>query len=102
LASMMVAGAVMITAVNRCRISTPAINTYAAITDPDTCAIPLVITVKSSDCVRPARKGRMVSGASVWPMQMLAATLSDSAPLAPITLFITTAKSRTMICMTPM
>jgi hypothetical protein len=28
----------------------------------------------------------MVSGASVWPMKMLAATFSDSAPLAPITL----------------
>ena len=26
----------------------------------------------------------MVSGASVWPMKMLAATLSDSAPLAPM------------------
>ncbi len=47
------------------------------------------------------RYGRMVSGASVWPMKMLAATFSDSAPLAPITLFITTANSRTMICMTP-
>ena len=31
------------------------------------------------------RNGRIVSGASVCPMKMLAATLSDSAPLAPIT-----------------
>jgi len=43
----------------------------------------------------------MVSGASVCPMKMLAATLSDSAPLAPITLCIATAKIRTTICMTP-
>ncbi len=36
--------------------------------------------VMSSERVAPARKGRMVSGASVWPMKMLAATLVDSAP----------------------
>ena len=87
----MVAGAVMITAVSRCLISTPAIMTYAAITAPETCAMPLAMMVNSSDCVRPARNGRMVSGASVWPMKMLAATLSDSAPLAPITFCITMA-----------
>ena len=33
----------------------------------------------------------MVSGASVCPMKMLAATLVDSAPLAPITFCITIA-----------
>ena len=38
--------------------------------------MPLVMMVNSSDRVRPARNGRMVSGASVWPMKMLAATLS--------------------------
>ena len=48
LASISVAGAVMITAVNKCRISTCAIKTYAAITAPETCAIPLDITVNSS------------------------------------------------------
>ena len=47
------------------------------------------------------RYGRIVSGASVWPMKMLAATFSDSAPLAPMTRFITTANSRTTSCMTP-
>jgi hypothetical protein len=34
-------------------------------------------------------------------MKMLAATLSDSAPLAPITRCMATANIRTMICMTP-
>ncbi len=43
----------------------------------------------------------MVSGASVWPMKMLAATLVDSAPLAPITRCITTAIARTNTCITP-
>ncbi len=43
----------------------------------------------------------MVSGASVCPMKMLAATFSDSAPLAFITLRIAHAKNRTTSCMTP-
>ncbi len=43
----------------------------------------------------------MVSGASVWPMKMLAATFSDSAPLAFITRFMTTANRRTTSCMMP-
>ena len=60
---------------------------------PEMCAIPAVMTVISSDSVIRGRKGRMVSGASVCPMKMLAATLSDSAPLARITRCITTAKS---------
>ena len=53
LASMMVAGAVMMTAVSRCVISTCAIFTYAAITEPETCAMPLVMMVNSSDSVSP-------------------------------------------------
>ena len=48
--------------------------------------MPLVMTVNNSDSVSPARNGRIVSGASVWPMKMLAATLVDSAPLAPMNL----------------
>ena len=50
---------------------------------PEMCAIPEVMTVISSDSVMRGRYGRIVSGASVCPMKMLAATLSDSAPLAP-------------------
>ncbi len=50
--------------------------------------MPLVMMMNSSDSVRPAMNGRMVSGASVCPMKMLAATLSDSAPLTPITFCI--------------
>ena len=42
-------GAVMITAVSRCVISTCAIITYAAITAPETCAMPLVMMVNNSD-----------------------------------------------------
>ena len=51
---------------------------------PETWAMPLVMMVISSDRVTSGRNGRMESGASVWPMKMLAATLSDSAPLAPM------------------
>ena len=47
---------------------------------PETCAMPDVIMVISSDRVAPARNGRIVSGASVCPIKMLAATLVDSAP----------------------
>ena len=68
---------------------------------PEMCAMPAVITVISSDCVISGRYGRIVSGASVWPMKMLAATLSDSAPLTFMTRCIITAKSRTMSCITP-
>ena len=68
---------------------------------PDTCAMPAVITTISSDCVRRGRKGRIVSGASVWPMTMEAATLSDSAPLAPMVFSMTTATMRIRNCMIP-
>ncbi len=47
---------------------------------PEMCAMPEVITVISSDSVIRGRYGRIVSGASVCPMKMLAATFSDSAP----------------------
>ena len=43
----------------------------------------------------------MVRGASVWPMKMLAATFSDSAPLTPMTFCIPTAMTRTSHCMMP-
>src|SRR5579885_1278872 len=38
----------------------------------------------SSERVSSGRNGRIVTGASVCPMKMLAATFSDSAPLAPM------------------
>ncbi len=63
--------------------------------------MPLVMMVNSSDSVMPAMNGLMVSGASVCPMKMLAATLSDSAPLTPITFCITMAMALTTNCMTP-
>jgi hypothetical protein len=47
---------------------------------PETWAIPAVMITMSSLRVMRARKGRMVSGASVCPMRMLAATLTLSAP----------------------
>ena len=51
--------------------------------EPEMCAMPAVITVISSDRVIFGRKGRMVSGASVCPMKIDAATSRLSAPLAP-------------------
>ena len=57
--------------------------------------------VKSSDSVSPARNGLMVSGASVCPMKMLAATLSDSAPLTPMIFCIAIAMAFTTNCITP-
>ena len=63
--------------------------------------MPAVITVISSERVMRGRNGRMVSGASVCPMKIDAATFRLSAPLAPITLFITTANARTTSCMMP-
>ena len=68
---------------------------------PEMCAMPEVITVISSDCVIFGRYGRIVSGASVCPMKMLAATFSVSAPLAFITLRMPQANSRTTNCITP-
>ena len=59
------------------------------------------MTVNSSDWVIPAINGRMVSGASVCPMKMDAATLVLSAPLARMSLFITIAIARTTTCMMP-
>jgi hypothetical protein len=95
-----VPGAVMMTAVRRCRASIPN-RMYAAMMPPEMWAIPDVITVISSDWVIFGRYGRMVSGASVWPMKMLAATFSVSAPLAFITLRMPQAKKRTTSCMMP-
>jgi hypothetical protein len=63
--------------------------------------MPAVITVMSSDIVILGRKGRMVSGASVCPMKIEAATSRLSAPLAPSTRLITSANAWTMICMMP-
>ena len=68
---------------------------------PLTWAMPAVITHISSDWVMRLRKGRMVSGASVWPMKMEAATFRLSAPLAPIRRVITLATALTISCITP-
>ena len=43
----------------------------------------------------------MVSGASVCPMKILAATLSDSAPLTPMIFCIAIAIAFTTTCITP-
>jgi hypothetical protein len=83
LAIRMVPGAVMITAVSKCRASTPNAM-YAPMMPPETCAMPAVMIVISSDRVISGRKGRMLSGASVWPMKIDAATSIDSAPLTPM------------------
>ena len=69
--------------------------------EPEMWAMPEVITVISSERVIRGRNGRMVSGASVCPMKIEAATLRLSAPLAPITRLMMMAKARTMSCMMP-
>ena len=97
---MIVPGAVMITAVSRCRASIPKAM-YATMIEPEMWAIPDVMTVISSDRVIRGRNGRIVSGASVWPMKMEAATLRLSAPLAPITRLMSMANARTTSCMMP-
>src|SRR5216684_3755786 len=66
-----VPGAVMMTAVKRFLGSAPPTWMYPAIMPPEMCAIPLVMTTISSDLVSFGRKGRMVSGASVWPIKMI-------------------------------
>ena len=63
--------------------------------------MPLTMTKKSSLRVSFSRKGRIVSGASVWPMNTAAPTDSDSAPLVPMVLTMTLASTPTINCMTP-
>ena len=96
----MVPGAVMMTAASRCLASMP-YRMYAAMMPPETCAMPLVMMVISSERVRLARNGRMESGASVWPMKMEAATLSDSAPEIRMVRCMHHAKPRMTSCMMP-
>ena len=52
--------------------------------------------------MRLCKNGRMVSGASVWPMKMLAATFMLSAPEMRMVFSITQARARMTICITPM
>ena len=75
---------------------------YAAMMPPETCAMPEVMMVMSSERVALARKGRMVRGASVWPIKMLAATFVLSAPLVPIVRCMTNATALMICCMSPM
>ena len=100
LATRMVPGAVMMTAERRSCALMPKLM-YAAMMPPETWAMPEVMMTMSSERVAPARKGRMVSGASVWPMKMLAATLVDSAPLVPMVRCMIQATTRMIRCMRP-
>ena len=77
------------------------IAAYASSTAPEMCAMPPVIIVSSSEVVIRGMKGAMMIGASVWPMKMLAATASDSAPETLSSLVMTIANSSTIRCMTP-
>jgi hypothetical protein len=101
LAIRMVPGAVIMTAESRWRASTPWAM-YMAMMPPETWAMPLVMMVISSLRVAPFRKGRMVSGASVWPMKIEAATFMLSAPEMRMVLSMTQAMQRMSNCMTPM
>ena len=73
-----------------------------AMMPPETWAMPLVIMVISSLRVAFFKNGRMVSGASVWPMKMLAATFMLSAPEMRMVLSMIHAIPRMTICMKPM
>ncbi len=101
LATRIVPGAVMMTAASRCFASMPD-KIYAAMMPPETWAMPLVMMVISSERVSVGRNGRMVSGASVWPMKMLAATLRLSAPLMRMVRCMIQAKNLMTNCITPM
>ena len=56
--------------------------------------MPLAISASNSDCVIRGTNGLTMSGASVWPMNTLAATESVSAPLVRIRNIITRAITR--------
>ena len=100
-ATRMVPGEVMMTAESRCRASTPC-DMYIAMMPPETWAMPLVIMTISSERVAFDRNGRIVSGASVWPMKIDAATFMLSAPEMRMVFSITQAMPRMMICIKPM
>ena len=68
---------------------------------PATVAMPLVMTVISSDRVSLSKYGRTVRGAAPCPRNRFAATVRDSAPLARITRCMTTASRSTIRCMMP-
>ena len=100
-ATRIVPGAVIITADSRSLALMPN-DIYAAMMPPETCAMPEVMMVISSELVAPARNGRIVNGASVCPMKMLAATLVLSAPLVPIFRCMIHATTLITRCITPM
>src|SRR5437868_5928580 len=56
---------------------------YTAIMPPEMWAMPLTMSVYSSELVIRGTYGFTIKGASVWPMKTLAATESVSAPLVP-------------------
>jgi len=68
---------------------------------PETWAMPAVMIVISSEFVHSESNGRIVSGASVCPMKIEAATSSDSAPLTAMKRLMTQAIIRMMSCMMP-
>ncbi len=63
--------------------------------------MPPTIIASSSDCVMRGTYGLTMSGASVWPMNTLAAADSVSAPLVRIRRIIARAISATMNCRMP-
>ena len=70
-------------------------------TAPETCAMPPVIIVRSSDVVIVAMYGAIRTGASVWPMKTFAATQSASAPETFIVFCIPHAMPFTITWMIP-
>ena len=63
--------------------------------------MPPTISASSSDCVIAGTYGFTMIGASVWPMNTLAAADSVSAPLVRIASIMARANSRTTNCRMP-
>ena len=70
-------------------------------TPPEMVAMPPTIIASSSDCVIRGTYGLTMMGASVCPMNTLAADDSVSAPLVRMTRIISRAISATITCSTP-
>src|SRR3954463_8805066 len=68
---------------------------------PEIWAMPLAISTNNSELVIRGTYGRMIRGASVWPMNTFAATDRVSAPLVPIKYNMIRANARTTNCKIP-
>ena len=90
-----------ITLVVRIAMGSAPMPMYTAITPPEIVAMPPTISASSSDWVIRGTYGLTISGASVCPMNTLAAADSVSAPLVPSTYIMARAITHTTNCRMP-